>query len=362
LPCLAILDPLPALLGPVPLLLAGGLLTRLRNWRGASAPSAAHAPYEVTCACGQVARGARLPVHQVIRCAHCGDELFVLPLSRLPRVDASPGRRRLPAAAGRALARWRLWALPALAAVLTILALVAAYHFLVAPHVAPRTPAADVAQRGVKAAGDAVAAFDRLVAAHTQMGRGNFRLALEDLKAARALRELPAWPRALRLELTQLQRQAELLADLMVESLSEVVAHAAAAQEKEWQADFRHRYRGKAVVLDLVVHAGPDGRYEHGWLLDARDEPARLELSDLELLRRLPLDRPQRLLFGARLAAVRREPGRGWVVCLEPDSAVLITDASAAVACLLSPEEPEVRDLLERQAEWAARERAGREP
>jgi hypothetical protein len=356
LPCLAILDPLAALLGPVPLLLAGGLLTRLRNWRGVSPPSAAHAPYEVTCACGQVARGARLPVHQVIRCTRCGDELFVLPLSRLPAVQTSAGRRRLPKAASRALARWRLWALPALAAVLTVLVLVAAYHFLVAPHVAPRA-AGDLAQRGVKAAGHAVAAFDRLVAAHTQMGRGNFRLALDELRAARALRELPAWPRALRLELAQLQRQAELLADLMVESLSEVVTHAAAVQEKEWQADFQYRYRGKAVVFDLEVRAGPDGRYEHDWLLRARDEPARLELSDLELLRRLPLDRPQRLLFGARLAAVRREPGRGWVVRLDSESAVLITDAGAAVACFLSPEEPEVRDLLERQAEWVARER-----
>jgi hypothetical protein len=304
-----------------------------------------------------VARGARLPVHQVIRCAGCGDELFILPLSRLPRVDTSVSRRRLPAAAGRALARWRLWALPALAAVLTVLVLVAAYHFLVAPLVAPRAPAADVAQRGVKASGDAVAAFGRLAAAHTQMSRGNFRLALADLRAACTLRELPAWPRALRQELAQLQRQAELLADLMGESLSEVLAHAAAVQEKEWQADFRHRYRGKAVVFDLEVRAGPDGRFEHDWLLRARDEPARLELSDLELLHRVPLDRPQRLLFGARLAAVLREPGRGWVVRLDPDSAVLITDAGAAVACSLSPEEPEVRALLERQAEWAARTR-----
>jgi hypothetical protein len=45
------------------------------------------------------------------------------------------------------------------------------------------------------------------------------------------------------------------------------------------------------------------------------------------------------------------------VVRLDPDSAVLITDAGAAVACSLSPEEPEVRALLEQQAEWAARTR-----
>jgi hypothetical protein len=264
----------------------------------------------------------------------------------------------VPAAAGRALTRWRLWALPGLAVALTVLALAVAYHFIVPP----RVPPAESAQRGLKAVGDEIAAFDRLAAARAQMARGNFRLALDDLRAARALHEPASWPRGSRLELAQLQRQAELLADLMPESLGEVVGHAAGVQEKEWQADFRYRYRGKAVVLDLEVHAGADGRYEHDWLLRARDEPARLELGGLELLRRLPLDRPQRLLFGARLAAVRREPGRGWVVRLEPDSGVLITDPGAAVACFLSPEEPDVRALLQRQADWAAHERAGREP
>jgi hypothetical protein len=301
-------------------------------------------------------------VHQVIRCARCGEELFVLPTSRLPAVRVSGGRVRLPAAAGRALARWRLWALPALAVALTVLALVAAYHFVVAPRVAPRAAPADAARGGVNGAGGAVAAFDRLLAARAHLGRGNFRLALEDLRAARALRDLPSWPRDARLELARLQRQAELLADLMAESLGEVLDHAAGILEKEWQADFRHRYRGKAVVFDLEVHAGPGGRYQHEWLLRARDEPAHLDLSDLELLRRLPLDRPQRLLFGARLAEVRREPGRGWVVRLEPDSGVLITDPEAAVACFLSPEEADVRALLRRQAEWAARALAGREP
>ncbi len=123
-------------------------------------------------------------------------------------------------------------------------------------------------------------------------------------------------------------------------------------QEKEWQADFQFRYRGKAIIFDLEVHAGPDGRYRHDWQLRARDEPAFLELSDLELLRHLPLERPQRLLFGARLAAVHREPGRGWVVRLEAESGVLITDPGAAVNCFLSPQDAEVQMLLQRQAEW----------
>ena len=58
----------------------------------------------------------------------------------------------------------------------------------------------------------------------------------------------------------------------------------------------------KAVLFDVTVRPLPDGRYEAAWELRVHDEPARLELSDLELLRRLAPDGPQRLLFGARIS------------------------------------------------------------
>jgi hypothetical protein len=308
-------------------------------------------PFEVTCTCGQVATGVRRAEYQVIRCARCGADLFVLPLSRLPPARPPGERAGASVEASRRLARFRMWLGPAVAVALTVLGLVVAYQFLVPPRPPDHRTAAD----GIPG----VAAEDlaaRLSAARGHLRRGNVHLALDELKRARAAGERPPWPPARRLEWARLRRQAELLANLAAESVEEILGHAAGVLEREWQAEFARRYRGKAVVFDLEVRVGAGGRYEHDWVLRARDEAAHLELEDLELLRRLPLDPPQRVLFGARLASVRREPGRGFVVRLDPPSGVLITDAEAAVACFLSPEEAETRALLERQSEWAARE------
>jgi hypothetical protein len=353
-PSVAFLDFSPAPLGPL-LFLAGGLLSGVRKWRRAPAPPPSSLPYEVACACGQRATGLRQPGHQVVRCARCGEPLFILPCSRLPPVRP-PGKRSRPAAsAPRARPRLRLWGPPVLAGALTVLGLVVAYRFVIAPRVPARLAPAEAARDAAQATAASVAAFAHTAGAREQLARGSFRLALRDLHAARALIEPLDWPRARREELARLERQAGLLADLLAEPLEDVLGHAAGVQDAEWELEFGRRYRGRAVVFDLEVHAGPAGRYEHGWLLRARGQPAHLELGDLELLRRLPLDRPRRLLFGARLESVGREPGRGWVVRLRPDSGVLITDPEAAAACFLAPEDPQVRALLARQAEWAAR-------
>jgi hypothetical protein len=87
-------------------------------------------------------------------------------------------------------------------------------------------------------------------------------------------------------------------------------------------------------------------------VLRLHEERAHLELGDLQLLERLPLTQAQRVVFGGRLAGVRREPGRGWVVRLEPDSGVLLTDLGALAACLPDPDGPPVQALRDRQVEW----------
>src|SRR5262245_59196448 len=178
-------DPLPphsSILPPdffvVNLLLLGGVLARLKGWWGGARLPAAPIPYEIPCACGEVAAGFRKPEPQAVRCARCGEELFVLPLSRLPEV-APPDGQAAPASPPAAR-RLRPWAVPALAAALTAALLVAAYvAFLIPPPGdRPDEPAA-------KAGPEEFAA--RLAAARREMGRGNFRLALEDLRAARPL-------------------------------------------------------------------------------------------------------------------------------------------------------------------------------
>ena len=66
---------------------------------------------------------------------------------------------------------------------------------------------------------------------------------------------------------------------------------------------------------------------------------------------------PRRMLFGARLAGLAREERGGhglWVIRLDPDSGVLLTDEDTAGACGPRPLDPGLREVLRRQADWAA--------
>ncbi len=333
------------------LLLVGGVLARFKDWWVVRPLAAPAAPYEVTCACGQVATGLRRSAAQTVRCARCGEELFILPLSRLPEVARGKAVRPTPTA-GPVPLHLRPWTLPALAATLTVLLLFAAYVVFFAP----AGPGGNRIQPPIKSKPNPEEFTARVAAGRRHLGQGNFRLALADLEAALTLaaRDPRVGSRAQRQEAARLHRQAQLLADLLRESLEEVVEHAAGVQEREWQADFPHRYKGKAVVLELDVRPAPGGRIEaYRCCSPVRGEQAQAELDDLALLHRLPLDGPQRVLFGARLTSVGREPGRSWVVRFEPDSGVLLTAAELAI---LVPDAPELRDLLRRQAEWVLRE------
>jgi hypothetical protein len=63
------------------------------------------------------------------------------------------------------------------------------------------------------------------------------------------------------------------------------------------------------------------------------------------------------MLFGARLAGLEREERGGhglWVIRLDPDSGVLLTDEDAAGACCPRPLDDGLRAVLRRQADWAA--------
>jgi hypothetical protein len=327
-------------------MLMTGVLGRLRRWWAAPQPTPA--AYEVACACGETARGARLPEPQVISCRRCGAELFVLPRSCLPPVTASAA----PGSAAVARGGKRPWLLPLAAGLLTAAALVVVYLLVLVP-LTNGPPRPDGSSPG-----PAIDVAERLDAVRRQIRLGHFRLAVEELKSLeeQARRRPDNWSRLQLRDLRSLARQAELLADLLAEPLEEVLHHAAEVQDREWQVEFRQRYQGRAVVFDMEVRPRGDGRHEHDWRLVVRGKPAHLDLGDLELLARLPAERPPRLLFGGRLASVRQDPGRGWVVRLEPDSGVLITDSGAALACFVAPEEADVVELLRRQAEWAQRD------
>ena len=189
-------------------------------------------------------------------------------------------------------------------------------------------------------------------------GTGEVRLTLAILAVVEDLaRRRPEWFSPVQLRrLQRLRDQTEILADLLGEPLEDLLRHAAALAPLEWQEQFSHRYRGKAIALDVTASQPATGRIDHNYRLWVQGEPARLNLDDLKLLHTLPLVPPQRIFVACRLAALRREPGQPWVVYVQPDSGVLLTEPGAAHVCGLDPHAPDVRQVLERQTHWLAGE------
>ena len=230
-------------------------------------------------------------------------------------------------ASAPALSRWsalRPYLLPLAAAGITLLVLIALLAFYLV-----RGGGAGLAPEDTELNG-------RLAQAHRSMKAGNFRLAAEAFAGLSA--RLEELPEAERRHWSQLAREASLLADLSSEGLEEILLQAARTGEAEWQADFQHRYHGRAILFDAPVQRQGKGYsmlysvvVEEAGGKDGRRHEAHLELNDLVLLKKLDLDQPQRLIFGARLASVGREaPGPRWVIRFLPDSGVLLTDPDAA--------------------------------
>jgi hypothetical protein len=202
-----------------------------------------------------------------------------------------------------------------------------------------------------------------MAAAQGALAERNFHKAqnaLEEVRA-RADRQPGLLSKEDQRRLVQLQRQSELLALLLNDSLQEIVRLASLHRDvEEWQAKFATDYRGHSVIFEDEV-SREDGRpvLLH-YRVQVGNETARVALEDLTLLRDLPLDEPKRLLFGARLASVARETGGLWVIRFEPDSGVLLTDKDAVAACLpfFSKEEQSsssgqaLLDVLRTQQEW----------
>jgi hypothetical protein len=209
---------------------------------------------------------------------------------------------------------------------------------------ASETPAAD--------------AYSLTEAAQRDLREGNVRLALKQLDAA--IEQRSRHPNSLSWEqsqhLNQLRRQSDLLVHLLDNPLEEILQQAMQVRnEEEWHAKFED-YRGRSVLFEDVLRRDAAGRPILGnYVLRVGDVEARIALEDLVLLRQLPLDPPKRWFFGARLASFLREEGGVWTFRLASESAVLLTDETAAAACWPGPIEDELREVLRRQDEWLRR-------
>lgn len=299
--------------------------------------------YAVTCPAGHPLRGWRKKRHQVVSCEQCGQPVFILPYSPLPPPDGEATADRLGASPLPASSR--PWRLPLIGGAITLSVVAAGFAVLFSLLRSPREAAPADARQQIEAG--------KLL-----LAEGKPRRAVETFdEAIRLARQgQPQLTASEGHQLHHWRRQAGLAADLLSESLGEILLRAARTQPDEWQDQFGQRYKGQgkanAVVFDAGVRRDAAGQYQLDWVLRAGAEHARIDLGDLSLLRTLPLDQPRRLLFGARLASVAREAGGVWLVRFEPDSGVLLTDREAAEACCPGLVDAEMQELLARQREW----------
>jgi hypothetical protein len=300
-------------------------------------------PFEVACVCGQSIKGIRQEAHQVMACPGCGRQIFILPRSPLPAPRAVEDRGPSVEDQGREARSIRYaWLAGAGAFAIAIVTLAIVFQL-------SRT-------NNSNSGHDPGTAAQHFTDGAKLLSQGRFHEAITELDEALALREKQpdALSAADRKSLTQAYREAHLYADLLNESLDDILFQAAAEpDDQEWQAAFADRYKGKGVIFFAGIRRDASDR----WVLDydvfVRDKGARIDWKNLQLLRDLHLNQPQRLLLGVRLANVEPEPGGTWVVRLEPGSGVLITNADAIARVLSRPPEG-LEEVLKRQAGWVA--------
>jgi hypothetical protein len=327
-------------------------------------------PFEIRCVCGCAIRGVRAESRQFPVCPDCGQVLFVLPLSPYPEVQVAPARvlsqggpliavgaepaqkqrppewrrearrrakriRQIRRARLRAIARaeraarfrafftrGRLVFMAVTSAVLITLSVVGwvAYreHLREDFPVAKEESAEALKARDVRKARAALA------------------------RAARAVRVLGIEGAEAR-QILQTAAELDVLDDWIDKPLDDVLADATALTTEQWARQFAALYQGRSVVIDTpLLPPDPDDLTATGYRLDltifAGTEPVRWDLSNFKLVEKLAVERPTRLLFGARIEAIAPEPAGEpdapprWSIRFQPASGVLMTSAEALEA------------------------------
>jgi hypothetical protein len=306
--------------------------------------------YAIDCRCGAVARGRRLAESQIVACTACGQPVFVLPISPLPaELLGSLATGTAPEfAALKPSAPIRFWVGPAAGAILALVVVGAVVASIVNKY---RTGPPGEFRLSSRAAGEQWK--QRVEAAQSAIAEGAYRTALGELNSAAALQErFPdvADREAIRC-FRRTQRQVAVLADLLPESVEEIMRHALGQSDPEWQAVFRDRYAGRSVILDSRVFRDHSGQFHVDYRLEVAGLSGNWDLQGLTLLQRLPLQQPQRLFIAMRLAEISRVGRNGWAVRPQPNSGVLIIDESLLSGLSIAVD-PELRHVLRRQAQW----------
>lgn len=307
--------------------------------------------FEVECRCGALSRGARMARSQTLTCVQCGQRLFVFPRSPFwsesdssAMIDTSPEH---PALALSLPAPVRFWIGPAVAATVALVVVSVVIAAWVRSH---RSASTNDAQFATTESNDLLRHYE---AAQAALAEGAYRTAAMHLDEIH--RSRPRFSRVVLPEsdqdLERRRKQVELLANLSSESIEEIMRHSIGQSDAEWLAVFRDRYAGRAVILDARVFRDAGGRFHVDYQLDAGGLAGDWDVQDCALFHRLPLQQPQRVVVGLRLAGITRVGRDRWVVRPQPDGAVLLTDRSLLAGLSIAADN-EFVEVLRKQSEW----------
>lgn len=146
----------------------------------------------------------------------------------------------------------------------------------------------------------------------------------------------------------QLAEEAAILADRCQLKLDELIEEAARFQPvEEWPQRFATLYKGQSVVFDTTISALPtdslSGSYEidHRILVGRGPVPSRqgrIDLQGFQLFETLKPQVGESKIFGARLDSLQFGDGQ-WIIRLEPNSGILMTNFKALVQAEWVPSE-----------------------
>lgn len=187
------------------------------------------------------------------------------------------------------------------------------------------------------------------------LDQGRFHTALELIGEARSHAEWDNLPENQRRQIAHAEREAGILADLLEISLQELLQLASETPPREWALLFRRRYQGKAVLFDAKVSRNSSGKLVMNVRLWLHAREVSIEINDLSLFKHLPIDPTRRIIFGTRLAGIRRQAGGIRVIYFAPESGVLMTQKLAVeFVCPSLASDAELGSLLQRQKNWLA--------
>jgi hypothetical protein len=297
-------------------------------------------PYSLECACGATVAGNRRTTAQVRVCPVCKQKLFILGQSPLPRPTSDDS---LPAGNFSSHARLSRFIVILGTSVVVLIAACTVVWLVLRSHQSPGS-ARESAVKHRQTAEDAWNSSDYATAAR------------EFERTIRICQDEGAGDAAEIRDLTQKFKQADLIAHRLPERLDDLLSIKwKNIDDADLQTLFARRGRETAVAFDVVVW-----RRRAGQLMGERHlgpELPRMDLGSLPDLDALPLRQKQRVIFGARLAALERDRARPiddperWLLSFEPDSFVLLTDPAIVKFMGLAMDD-ETPAVLERQWGW----------